>query len=268
MPFLKRLSLVLPPKKTQRVFARGDFIMKVKPAFRVGAFGLCMLLLGLDITVLPTPLPSQTEPSDTFGNYSPLLLLWTLGPLPGAVLALIVAVASLTPWRWVVGSAWASGDGSSKLEPLGCVLALAGESLVALSALCWPHSDRSGVGRTSALSSVSVLGWLLRRWSKYTLGALFTYQISKPDTLVTEGPYQTLIHPGYAGVLGHILGTLMLLLVTRKRRVISVLACFGLACAAIVLRVIEEEKMLEQHFGVLEWQMHTSSRYRLLPYVW
>ena len=112
------------------------------------------------------------------------------------------------------------------------------------------------------------IGWGLRVWAKWTLRDLFSYEITLPGTLITHGPYRFLIHPGYAGIMLHILGLLVLFFdVKDKKAMIKVLSIFAIAIACCCVRILEEEAMLQVHFGE-EWQIHIESRWHLCPGLW
>lgn len=122
----------------------------------------------------------------------------------------------------------------------------------------------SAVGTTVALS-----GWALRRWAKHTLAASFTYQVSLPPTLLTNGPYAWFIHPGYSGSLLHVCGIFILAAEPMGQRAgpAFVAATMGLAVAVLSVRMHDEEAMLHAHFKTA-WVAHTASRWRLMPFVW
>ncbi|KAI8830034.1 hypothetical protein BJ741DRAFT_621473 [Chytriomyces cf. hyalinus JEL632] len=42
----------------------------------------------------------------------------------------------------------------------------------------------------------------LRLWAMATLGAHFTFTVSKPPALIETGPYEHLVHPSYTGIIG------------------------------------------------------------------
>ncbi|KAJ3228807.1 hypothetical protein HDU81_005866 [Chytriomyces hyalinus] len=42
----------------------------------------------------------------------------------------------------------------------------------------------------------------LRLWAMATLGAHFTFTVSKPPTLIETGPYEHIVHPSYTGIIG------------------------------------------------------------------
>jgi hypothetical protein len=215
--------------------------MAIAVSFRGLAFALSMFLFLLDIMILPAPLPAETQKDDFLGKLPLLASMWSLPVSIRTGLAFATAIGSLKPWSALVGKQWASGQpcpnipGSQSWHAMGCVLVLA--------------------------------GWGLRLWSKLTLADFFTYQISLPTDLITDGPYRYWAHPSYAGAIGHVMGTVMLLLVTMKRRVPIGMALFAILCAILIVRVIDEEKMLLQHFGE-KWEAHVLSRCRLFPYIW
>jgi protein-S-isoprenylcysteine O-methyltransferase Ste14 len=208
---------------------------------RKWAFALAVFLFVLDIMILPASLPAEPQEDDVLGRIQLFVLIWSLPVFVRVALSIAVAIASLSPWHILVGQQWADG--------LPC-----------------PHIK--GGSQWCGLGSFLVLaGWSLRLWSKVSLAALFTYQISLPSALITQGPYAWWVHPGYAGAMAHVMGIVMLLLVALKWRVQVLVVLFGVLCAVISLRIMDEETMLRKEFGAA-WDAHVASRWRICPYVW
>ena len=153
-------------------------------------------------------------------------------------------------WRVAVGTEWAAGRGA----PGG-------------------HAAWANAG-----GGIALLGWGLRRWAKHELAAMFTYQITAPEELLTTGPYCWLVHPGYAGSLLHSAGLVMLATVALDRRTtrfgtffparlpVSLALC-AFAAAKVFARIEDEEAMLREQFGGDRWAAHVSARWRILPLV-
>jgi protein-S-isoprenylcysteine O-methyltransferase Ste14 len=110
----------------------------------------------------------------------------------------------------------------------------------------------------------SVLGWALFMWA---MGANTFFseavriQEERGHTVVTDGPYRYVRHPGYVGAILALLATPLLL---------GSLWAFipaGLAAIGYIVRTVLEDKMLQEELdGYTEYAQYT--RYRLLPGVW
>ena len=105
-------------------------------------------------------------------------------------------------------------------------------------------------------------GILLRMWSHYTLGSYFVYGVvtTKHQKLITTGPYQFVIHPGFAAFN----------IVT-----ISAFLIYGNLAAAVAAFVKIsffsllsgiEETALTQHLGE-EYKKYASERSRFIPFL-
>ena len=117
---------------------------------------------------------------------------------------------------------------------------------------------------TSVGTFVATAGWALRYWAKSTLDDLFKYQIEPPSRLITAGPFQYLVHPGYAGAMAHMLGVFILLAEPLSNRSLAravVVVLQAIAMASMRIRVLDEELMLAEHFGD-SWAVHLRDRWR------
>ena len=123
----------------------------------------------------------------------------------------------------------------------------------------------------------------LRASAYFTLGANFTYTLSEPDGLLTDGVYAYVQHPGYTAFF--ILCCSLVWLFFRTdgaqstwfpERVYGAVRVFqkamglpvvlGLLVYAIWGRVAQEEEMLEGLFGA-EWKAWHTKTARFVPYV-
>ena len=122
----------------------------------------------------------------------------------------------------------------------------------------------------------------LRLLAYRTLGQNFTFELAKPDQLVTTGVYSYVQHPSYGPLFGIICSTLMLFLpldagagcflpselvafwISYKWQVL-IFAGFIIA-GAISVRVRDEEAMLKATFGKqwVEWHRRTP---RFIPFL-
>ncbi len=111
---------------------------------------------------------------------------------------------------------------------------------------------------------VSVLGWALFMWAMGA-NAFFSeavrIQEERGHTVVTDGPYRYVRHPGYVGAILALLATPLLL------GSLWALIPAGLAAIGYVVRTGLEDKTLQDELsGYAEYAQQT--RYRLLPGVW
>ncbi|KAJ7680221.1 hypothetical protein DFH06DRAFT_973756 [Mycena polygramma] len=129
--------------------------------------------------------------------------------------------------------------------------------------------------------SLTIFGAAIRYSCYRELGQFFTFEVSIHDDhkLVQTGPYHTVRHPGYLGVLLTVAGVFCwnacsgswlrecgALETTMGLSV--VLICTALVvCIAIglLLRISKEDEALEQHFGEdwVQWSMEVP--YKLVP---
>lgn len=111
------------------------------------------------------------------------------------------------------------------------------------------------------LASIGVSGCI---WTYDVLGKFYTFTIGirNDHKLITSGPYMYIMHPGYAFQLLIFINTFLfyhvnffitLLLLVHSAYVFGV-------------RIVEEELMLESHFGA-NFNLYKSKRCRLIPYV-
>lgn len=137
--------------------------------------------------------------------------------------------------------------------------------------------------RTSTSLALVAFGAYLRLSAYGGLGRNFTFQLAKPDQLVTEGVYKYLQHPSYTGVILVLGGYLGLAvnrfdtplatlvpssLVKRLREWQGGLAGVLLLLSAVVfsVRIRDEERMLKERFGET-WEGWHAKTARLIPFV-
>ncbi|KAI3649440.1 hypothetical protein MP228_005072 [Amoeboaphelidium protococcarum] len=116
------------------------------------------------------------------------------------------------------------------------------------------------------LSIILVLVGCALRISAYrALGQYFTYVVTIKDEhkLITNGPYQYLVHPSYTALL---LVTIGMQLYHGTRSWIVVLNT-ALFTGAVLYRIQYEEEALQQYFG-RQYQEFIDSRYRLIPFLY
>ena len=108
-------------------------------------------------------------------------------------------------------------------------------------------------------------GYVLRTAAFDALGRHFTYVVTvrTDHQLVTEGPFQLLMHPSYTGLLMVQMGMAVF---AGCRRVWFLMLWAGFALFAVLQRVSVEEAALQTKFGTV-WDDYAGARWRLVPYV-
>lgn len=125
-------------------------------------------------------------------------------------------------------------------------------------------------GGEAAAALATAAGYLLRAWCFATLGRLFTYEVGirSEHELVSTGPYALLLHPSYLGTGLLCAGFIWFVGGPRNRMrrpaFSALLAAAGIA--VLVLRVSNEERVLQAHFGE-RWAAHAATRWRFIPFV-
>ena len=126
------------------------------------------------------------------------------------------------------------------------------------------------VGQTTT----AIVGWLglvimllglgLRVWSMRVLGAYYSRMLRVTDaqTIVTQGPYHVIRHPGYLGTMLVWIGS-GLALANWIAAVLIALLMFGIYC----YRIHSEEAMLLATFGD-RYQQYCQQTWKLLPFLY
>lgn len=125
-----------------------------------------------------------------------------------------------------------------------------------------------------------ILGGCLRLEAFAQLGKGFTYELRRPNKLVTSGLYQYLQHPGYTGMLLCWFGMARILFFTDSlpacflsegsswlvgfRRYLPSALHFLVSLWIILVRVNEEEKVLKESFGE-KWENWRAVTSRFVP---
>jgi len=133
-----------------------------------------------------------------------------------------------------------------------------------------PYADRRGlalIGLGPAARWVGVilagLGYLLVYWSGLALGRQYSPEVTiqKDHQLINGGPYRTVRHPRYLGVLLLALGASLLF-----RSWIGLTGCVPLL-GILLSRIADEERLLHQEFGEA-WEAYRARSWRLIPYLY
>jgi len=195
---------------------------------------------------------------------------WPAGWLYVALYAGTVAVAAavLVPWhREVVeersrgragGAAWDRYLTTAQAVSLLGILALAGLNER------WGWQPRLPAGLAVLGVALFVLGYAVVVWAMAAnpfFSQVVRIQTERGHSVVSNGPYRVVRHPGYAGLSLSALGAVLLL-----GSVWALLPWSGYV-ALTVLRTSREDSMLARELaGYREYQART--RRRLLPAIW
>jgi protein-S-isoprenylcysteine O-methyltransferase len=160
-------------------------------------------------------------------------------------------------------SSWEGGDedrSSTRLIVGAYVVAFAAPFLL----------DNSGIGVTSIGSAlawvgiaIAAFGLGIRIWSMRVLGQDYTRSLRTRDTqtVIQEGPYRLVRHPGYIGSI---------LVWVGSRLAVNWLIAIATAIGLLLVyayRINAEEQMLVEHFGD-DYRNYKTRTWRLVPYVW
>jgi protein-S-isoprenylcysteine O-methyltransferase Ste14 len=112
--------------------------------------------------------------------------------------------------------------------------------------------------------SMMLLGLALRVWSMSVLGTYYsrTLRVSQAQTIVSQGPYRVIRHPGYLGTIVVWIG-FSLALSNWIATLVVTAAMFGV----YAYRIRTEEAMLLTQFGEA-YQAYSQGTWRLLPFLY
>jgi protein-S-isoprenylcysteine O-methyltransferase Ste14 len=150
------------------------------------------------------------------------------------------------------------------------VLAL-GIAVEEIGLIAGPVFNHFGIGR---LARGEIVGWAgvalmvsgiaLRYWAGKTLGASYTrtLRVHANQHIVTNGPYRTIRHPGYAGALLLWVGAVC---ATASWPAIAV--AIPVIIGVYVYRIHCEETMLAESFGE-QYQRYQGHTWKLIPFIY
>ena len=123
----------------------------------------------------------------------------------------------------------------------------------------WSHQP---LGITIFSQAVVVGGFVATLWVlKVNRFAARTIQVEPGQEVISSGPYRIVRHPMYLG------GSVMLSFTPLALGSYFALPAFALLIPVLVLRLLNEEKVLRQELpGYPEYCLHT--RFRLVPLLW
>ena len=141
--------------------------------------------------------------------------------------------------------------------------------LTVLSVLAAPLLNGAGIGNIAW----NLLGWVgvilafvgvsLRIWAAKTLGRFYTrtLRILNEHSIVQEGPYQRIRHPGYLGAIVMWIGAALATL-----NWIAVVITSAVMLTSYYYRIrVEEEMLMASNAAYREYQART---WRLVPYLY
>lgn len=148
--------------------------------------------------------------------------------------------------------------------PVLTVLCLAQLIIAVLDTSKWHISDSVPYAVQLVALCLQALGWIGLYWSMYVnkyFSSAIRMQEDRGHTIITDGPYKFVRHPGYAfATMGFLSVSLAL------GSWLSILPAFGLV-GWMAYRTLLEEKMLRENLpGYVEYTQQT--KYRWLPGVW
>lgn len=106
------------------------------------------------------------------------------------------------------------------------------------------------------------LGTFIACWSRYLLGKNWSLSIQKKENheLIQSGPYKTVRHPIYTGLLLLFVGNTII--VGDYRGIFAVIIVFF----AFWFKLLKEEKILQETF-VHNYELYKQRTYYLIPYI-
>ncbi len=153
-------------------------------------------------------------------------------------------------------------EGKKTFDFMTCQLYGAGQALTILTALWFPSVWRVPNAVHFIGISIFLFGICYRLWAIRTLGPYYSHRVRTVTRhqIVVSGPYRTLRHPAYAGMIVANAGIAMYFL----NRVTICVFLFILV-PAVLLRIVIEEKTL---FKIKGYSEFAENRKRLFPAVW
>jgi protein-S-isoprenylcysteine O-methyltransferase Ste14 len=133
-----------------------------------------------------------------------------------------------------------------------------------------PWTDRHGFGLMGGSNLVRCAGLTLYSFgmaivimAEIWLGRFFSVQVELKEghQLVTEGPYQYVRHPRYAGLMLFHLGYALVFLS------LPALVCALLMAWVLLWRIQDEERLLQGEFKE-KWEAYKKTSHKLVPYLY
>ncbi len=182
-----------------------------------------------------------------------------------ATFSLLVGIQALNSIEGITGSSGVESKLIRRQSIIGHVLVL----ILYLALIFLPFSDRHNIGsivydqtlRWIGLA-LCAFGYLLIFWSGLALGRQYSVEVTiqKDHQLITSGPYRTIRHPRYLGILSLAFGMSLLF------NSLIGLAIYPLIIWLIIDRIKDEEYLMQKEFGDT-WRTYCQKTWRLIPYI-
>lgn len=183
---------------------------------------------------------------------------------------LLLLVVTLGWGMMEIAKVGQSREGATKVGGAGRMLAMLPFLIVATVLVnLVPRAVPAAVIRPGAAAFavgvvILVAGLVLRGWSIMTLGDYFTgtVEVSADQPVVTAGPYRTLRHPSYAGLLLALIGYGL-----AAANWVGLPVVVALPLVGLLWRIHTEERALLTTLGD-RYRRYAAQHKRLIPLVW
>lgn len=158
----------------------------------------------------------------------------------------------------------AGGDDAGSTRRIGVAFVLSVNAFIVSSLLAVTGIGAYDEGIARGGVVVMAAGMALRLWSARVLGASYTrtLRVRTGQTLVRDGPYRLVRHPGYSGSILMWTGAAI-----ASGDILGVVVIVSVIVRAYVLRVRAEDRMLAARFGAA-YEDYARRVRRLVPFVY
>jgi protein-S-isoprenylcysteine O-methyltransferase Ste14 len=153
-------------------------------------------------------------------------------------------------------------EGKSTLDFGTCQAYALGQACTILTALWFPSIWHAPSAAHFAGIIIFISGILYRLWAIRTLGQFYSHRVRKVERhqIVDSGPYRTIRHPAYSGMIIAHAGLLLYFF-----NWVTLAVYLVILVPSIILRIFIEEKML---FEIEGYSDLAKERKRLFPAIW
>lgn len=194
---------------------------------------------------------------------------WYLSNIERLLYIIIMVIANILVVIIIPNQGKGVGEGEKPMKRHRISL-LALQIIPLLILIISPISDRHQIYilgehewiRTIGIAFV-VIGFIIMNWSAYILDKQFSTDVTiqKEHTLITSGPYKSIRHPRYLGIIVFFLGVAWVFHTILWGLLVLVLSGF------LLWRIYDEEKIMEKTFKK-QWEIYTKKTWKLFPYIW